>query len=495
MSNLIILPILFPFIVGAVLVFFAKSSKAQRIISGISALLLVGISAYLAVMAYQQDMVILEAGDWQAPYGIILVLDNLSALMVLITSILGAACLFFAFGTISKQRERFYFYPFYFFLIVGVNGAFLTGDIFNLFVFFEVMLLASYVLIVNGGTKYQLRESLKYVILNVFGSALFVMAVAWLYSITGTLNFAHLSERVAEIDQPGIMTAIAMMFLIVFGAKGALFPLYFWLPRSYYGPPAAIAALFGGLLTKVGIYAIIRVFTLIFYHEPTFTHKAVITTIAGFTMLLGVLGAVSQFDFKRILSYHIISQVGYMVMGLGIFTPLAVAGAIYYIVHHMFVKTALFLLAGATQKITGTTNIKEMGGLIKTHPLLTWSFFIAAISLAGIPPLSGFFSKFPIILSGFQEGQWVISGVALLVGLLTLLSMMKIFGYVFWGENKLTEKQKNVSIRSLLIPIAPLVAFSVILGFAAEPIFTYSLHIAEQILEPANYVDAVLRSR
>lgn len=182
-----------------------------------------------------------------------------------------------------------------------------------------------------------------------------------------------------------------------------------------------------------------------------------------------------------------------MVMGLGIFTPLAVAGAIFYIVHHMFVKTALFLLAGATEKITGTTDIKEMGGLIKSHPALTWGFFIAAISLAGIPPLSGFFSKFPIILSGFQEGQWIIAAVALLVGLLTLFSMMKIFGYVFWGENRLTGKQYRTSVTKLLIPIAPLVAFSLVLGFAAEPVFAYSLHIAEQILEPSNYVDAVLK--
>lgn len=492
MSNLIILPILLPFIAGAVLIFFAKSSKIQRIISAVSVLALVGVAIYLAILAFQ-GTIVLEAGDWAAPYGIILVLDNLSALMILITSILAASSLFFAFGTISKKREKFYFYPFYFFLLVGVNGSFLTGDIFNLFVFFEVMLLSSYVLIVNGGTKYQLRESFKYVILNIFGSALFVMAVAWIYSITGTLNFAHLSERVAQLEQPGILTVVGVMFFIVFAAKGALFPLYFWLPRSYFGPPAALAALFGGLLTKVGIYAIIRVFTLIFYHEPLFTHKGLIVTVAGFTMLFGVLGAVSQYDFKRILSYHIISQVGYMVMGLGIFTPLAVAGAIYYIVHHMFVKTALFLLAGATEKITGTTNIKEMGGLIKSHPVLTWSFFIAAISLAGIPPLSGFFSKFPIILGGFQEGQWVISAVALLVGLLTLLSMMKIFGYVFWGENKLTDRQYSTSVTNLLIPIAPLVAFSVILGLAAEPIFTYSLHIAEQILEPSNYVDAVLK--
>lgn len=246
-------------------------------------------------------------------------------------------------------------------------------------------------------------------------------------------------------------------------------------------------------MTKVGIYAIIRTFTLIFNHDVSFTHKGLIVTIAGFTMLLGVLGAVSQFDFKRILSYHIISQVGYMVMGLGIFTPLAVAGAIYYIAHHMIVKTALFLFAGATQKITGTTDLKKMGGLLGTHPWLAWLFFITAISLAGIPPLSGFFSKFPIILAGFEEQQYVISAVALLVGLLTLFSMMKIFSYAFWGKQKHTEEQAKIPVGKLLLPILPLVALTIILGFAAEPIFTYSMEVAEEIMNPTNYIESVLK--
>lgn len=493
MNNLIILPIIIPFIVGAVLIIFAKQHQLQRVISGITAIFMLLFSIYLLVFVYQDGTIVLEAGNWEAPFGIVLVADMFATLMVFLTSLLSAACLFFAFKTITTEREKFYFYPFFYFLIVGVNGSFLTGDIFNLFVFFEVMLLASYALIVNGGTKYQLRESFKYVIINIFASALFVVAVAWLYSVTGTLNMAHLSERVAELEQTGVINAIAIMFFIVFASKGALFPLYFWLPRSYFGPPAAIAALFGGLLTKVGIYAIIRVFTLIFYHEPAFTHKGVIVTIAGFTMFFGVLGAVSQFDFKRILSYHIISQVGYMVMGLGIFTPLAVAGAIYYIVHHMIVKTALFLFAGAAEKVTGTTDLKKMGGLLKTHPYLAWMFFISAISLAGIPPFSGFFSKFPIILAGFQEKQYVIAGVALLVGLLTLVSMIKIFGHAFWGKQKHTEEQGNMPIGQLLLPIAPLVAFTIILGLAAEPIFQYSLDIAESIMDPAIYIESVLK--
>lgn len=493
MNNIVILPILIPFIIGAILILFAKKHTVQRVISGVTAIGMLVISIYLAIYVYQNGITTLELGNWSAPFGIVLVADMFATMMLVLSSIVGVVCLFFAYQTISSEREKYYFYPFYFFLLTGVNGAFLTGDLFNLFVFFEVMLISSYILIVMGGTKYQLRESMKYVVINVFASALFIIAIAYIYAVTGTLNMAHIAERVAELEQTGVLNVIAVLLFIVFAMKGALFPLYFWLPRSYYGPPAAIAALFGGLLTKVGIYAIIRSFTLIFIHDPAFTHKGIIATIAGLTMFFGVLGAVSQFDFKRILSYHIISQVGYMVMGLGIYTRLAIAGAIFYIAHHIIVKTALFLFAGATQRITGTTDLKQMGGLLKTHPYLAWMFLIAALSLAGIPPLSGFFSKFPLILSGFEEGQYILSGVALLVGLLTLLSMIKIFHYAFWGEPKHTEEQANVPIGKLLLPIVPLVAFTIILGFAAEPVFQYSLQIADQIMDPSIYIESVLK--
>ncbi|WP_017728444.1 Na+/H+ antiporter subunit D [Halalkalibacterium ligniniphilum] len=492
MNNLVILPVLIPLTIGALLIFFAKQHTIQRFISGLTVVGMLIVSIYLAVDVYQNGIRTLELGNWPAPFGIVFVADMFATMMVILSSIVGFVCLFFAFQTISSEREKYYFYPFYFFLLAGVNGAFLTGDLFNLFVFFEVMLIASYILIVFGGTKYQLRESFKYVIINVFASILFLVGVAYIYSVTGTLNMAHLAVRIAELEQQGVLNVIAVLFLVVFAMKGALFPLYFWLPRSYYGPPAAIAALFGGLLTKVGIYAIMRTFTLIFTHDPSFTHN-IILALACLTMFFGVLGAVSQFDFKRILSYHIISQVGYMVMGLGIFTPLAIAGAIYYIAHHIIVKAALFLFAGATQKITGTTDLKQMGGLLKTHPWLAWLFFISAISLAGIPPLSGFFSKFPLILAGFEEGRYITVTVALLVGLLTLFSMMKIFIYAFWGEQKHTEKQAKYPIGKLLLPIVPLVALTIILGFAAEPIFQYSLQVAEEILDPSVYIESVLK--
>ncbi|MFC5713473.1 Na+/H+ antiporter subunit D [Thalassorhabdus alkalitolerans] len=491
MNSLVLLPVLLPFLMGTILIFFVKKHKVQRVISGLTAIALLAITIALAIVVYQDGIMTMEMGNWQPPFGIVLVADMFATMMLILSSIVGITCLFFAFRTIATEREKYYFYPFYFFLLTGVNGSFLTGDLFNLFVFFEVMLISSFILIVIGGTNYQLRESFKYVAINIFASIFFVVGVAYIYAVTGTLNFAHLAERVGEVEQQGIINTIAILFLVVFAMKGALFPLYFWLPRSYYGPPAAIAALFGGLLTKVGIYAIIRVFTLIFTHDPTFTHN-IILALAGLTMFFGVLGAVSQFDFKRILSYHIISQVGYMVMGLGIYTPLAIAGAIYYIAHHIIVKAALFLFAGAAEKITGTTNLKKMGGLLGTHPWLAWLFFISAISLAGIPPLSGFFSKFALMVAGFEEQRYIIVAVALIVGLLTLFSMMKIFIYAFWGEQKHSEEQAKIKITDVLLPIAPLVALTIILGFAAEPIFSYSLEIAEELLDPSVYINSVL---
>ena len=494
MNNSVIVPILLPLLIGIILMFFVNQARIQRIISGIGALALLAAALYLARMVYMEGIMILEAGSWPAPFGIVFVADIFATMMVILSSIVGVVCLFFAFQTIHTMREKFYFYPFYFFLLTGVNGAFLTGDLFNLFVFFEVMLISSYILIVIGGTKYQLRESFKYVAINVFASVLFVVGVAYIYSVTGTLNMADLALRVAELKQAGVLNTIAMIFLVVFAMKGALFPLYFWLPRSYYGPPAAIAALFGGLLTKVGVYAIIRTFTLIFVHDIGFTHN-VILFFAGTTMFFGVLGAVSSFDFKRILSYHIISQIGYMIMGLGIFTPLAVAGAIYYIAHHIVVKSALFLACGATQFVTGTTELKKMGGLMKTHPWLSWTFFLAAISLAGIPPFSGFFSKFALIIAGLQEERYIIVAVGLGVGILTLFSMMKIFLYVFWGEQKMDDAEaRKISARNVILPIIPLILLTISMGLGAEPMFQYSLAAANQILEPSNYVEAVLGS-
>jgi multicomponent Na+:H+ antiporter subunit D len=489
-NNLVVLPIVIPLITGIFLLFFRENIKLNRAVSAMVSVVGLGLSFYLMAVVQAQGIQLMTAGNWQPPFGIVMVADTFSVIMVILANIIGTACVFYSFVTIDEGREQHYYYPLIQLLLVGINGSFLTGDIFNLFVFFEIMLLASYSLIVLGGEKPQLRETIKYVVINMLSSTMFLVAVALTYSVAGTLNMADLAVKMPQVANQGIVTVIAIMYMLVFAVKGALFPLYFWMPKAYCTPPTAITALFGGLLTKVGVYALIRVFTLIFIGDIGYTHN-IILVLGGFTMLLGVLATIPQMDFKSILSYHIISQVGYMVMGLGIYTTLSIAGAILYIAHNIIVKSCLFLISGVTEKITGTTDLLAMGGLLKHYPMVGWLFFVAGISLAGVPPFSGFFSKFVIMQAGLLEGRYLIVAVSLLVGLLTLFSMMKIFMKVYWGEEKGIPAQR-VPYGKMIPSAVALVALSVFIGFNAEWIFSYAMLAAEELMNPEIYINAVL---
>jgi multicomponent Na+:H+ antiporter subunit D len=495
MSNLIILPLLIPLITGIILIFFNNSIIIQRMISGISVLLNVAVSVYLVKEVNDNGILTLAMGGWTAPFGIAFVADMFAALLVLTTTIIGAACVFYAFRNIGEERERHYFYCFLQFLLTGVTGSFLTGDIFNLFVCFEVMLISSYALIVLGGTKLQLRESLKYILINIVSSVMFVASVAYLYAVAGTLNMAHLSVRVAEAGQGGMLTVISIMFLFVFALKAGLF-LFFWLPGSYRTPPAVVIALFGGLLTKVGIYAIVRVFTLIFYHEPAVTHT-VIGWMAAATMILGSLGAIAFADINRILIYNIIAAVGFIAFGLTAANQAAVEGLVFYLLHDMIVKALLFMLGGVVITIAGTGKIKELGGLIKQHPVLGWMFFTTAMALVGVPPLSGFIGKLLIVQGGLSGGFYWLTGIALASSLFILYSMMKIFMNVFWGEPKPTsgtgKGEAHHSYGSLLAPSACLLVLAVLLGVGAEWIYPYAAQAGQELLHPQIYIDAVLK--
>jgi len=492
MNNLVILPVLIPLLTGIILIFFSKKISLQKWISTISLITTVVIAAILVQTVFTNGIQTLQLGGWQAPFGIVLVADMLSSILVLTASFVSLGCLIYAFRSIGIEREKFYFYPVVQFLMVGVLGAFLTGDIFNLFVFFEVMLMSSYVLIVLGGTKIQLRESIKYILVNVVSSALFVIAVAYLYSVTGTLNMADLSVRISESGQPGILTVIAVLFLVVFGLKGAIFPLFFWLPGSYQAPPTPVTALFGALLTKVGVYSIMRVFTLIFYHDTAFTHQ-LIGVLAGLTIIIGVIGAIAYWDVKKIIIYNIMTAVGVILFGVATLSTTSLAGSIFYIVHDMIVKGALFLLVGAMAIIAGTSNLKKMGGLIKYHPVLGWMFFIACIALAGIPPLSGFIGKLLIVKGGFEAEHYILSGLVLLSSLLVLYSVIKIFMHGFWGETKLSKEEEKGSTKGLLFPIGLLLSLSIVLGVGAEWFYPYFYKAAETLMDPSIYIQAVLK--
>lgn len=492
MGNLVIFPIIIPIILGMIMVIFRKNIRLQKVLSIAAVLSIFVVSLVLMHRIKIEGIQVLQLGGWEAPFGVSMVADMLAAILVMVTSVVTFCCLLYAFNTIGKDRESFYFYPLVLFLITGVNGSFLTGDIFNLFVCFEVMLVSSYVLISLGGTKIQLRESIKYILVNLISSFLFLVAIAYLYAMTGTLNLAHLSVRIAEVGQDAVMTTVAILFLIVFSLKAGLF-LFYWLPGSYSAPPTAIAAIFAALLTKVGIYSIMRVFTLVFYHEPEVTHL-LIGILAAATMLLGSIGAVAFWDIKRIITYNVVVGIGFVIAGIASFNEAGITGSIYYLIHDMVVKGLLFLLGGTIIYLTGTSNIREFSGLMRLHPKFGWMFFIAGLSLAGLPPLSGFLGKIFITEGTFDSGYLWLGGIGLFTSLLVLFSIMKIFMNGFWGYTDVPEDTETKSLKGLLLPMGILTALMFALGLGSQGISEYVDIAVEVILDPTIYIEAVLGS-
>jgi multicomponent Na+:H+ antiporter subunit D len=494
----LILPIVLPMAAGISCMMAYRSRPIQRTISILGAVFLLLADIVLLFEVSQNGMLASQVGNWPAPFGITLVADVFSALMLLLTGLIGVTVVLYSLASIDRARENFGYYPLFHFLLMGVSGAFLTGDLFNLYVWFEVMLVSSFVLMALGGERAQMEGAIKYVTLNLISSMLFLTALGILYGLAGTLNMADLGSKFAEISatQPvGIMRTLATLFIIAFGIKAAAFPLFFWLPASYHTPPVAVSALFAGLLTKVGVYALIRVFTLIFVQDTAYTH-ALILIIAGLTMITGVLGAVSQNEFRRILSFHIVSQIGYMLMGLGLFSPLGLGASVFYIAHHIIVKTNLFLVSGAVNRLCRTFDLKIMGGLYRTRPDLAVLFLIPALSLAGLPPLSGFFAKLGLVQAGLFQGHYLIVGVSLAVSLLTLFSMIKIWNEAFWKgmtDSRNCPANAAVGLRGYLFPIGLLAGITLILGLASGPVFAFALRAGDQLASPSLYIAGVLQ--
>ncbi|MDS9472790.1 Na+/H+ antiporter subunit D [Sporosarcina pasteurii] len=492
MINLLLLPIILPFFFAVILLFFKEKIVVQRIITIVGLVISLIASIILMATIKSDGIQTVTLGSWPAPFGISMVSDMLSALLVTTSIVITLFVVWYSFTSIGHERERFYYYPAVLLMLTGINGAFTTGDIFNMFVFFEVLLMASYVLIVLGGEKKQLRESIKYVLVNVVSSALFVVAVALLYAVIGTLNMADIAVKVAEVGQPGIITVIAILFLLVFGIKGAIFPLYFWLPGSYAAPPMPVLALFGALLTKVGVYAITRTYTLFFIHNMAVTHELLLI-LSILTIIAGCVGALAYFDLKHIMIYNIVIAVGVILFGVAQMNDNGMTGAMYYLMHDMIIKGALFLLIGIIIAITGTSNLRKMGGLMKTHAPLGWMYLVAAFGLAGIPPLSGFAGKLLIAKGAFEAGNAWGSMIMLASSLIVLLSVIRIFIYAFWGEPKLEQAEQSLSYRNLMTPAVLLVILSIAYGVGTEWLVPYMTDASDVLLNPSMYVDAVLK--
>jgi multicomponent Na+:H+ antiporter subunit D len=500
---LIVLPTLLMLLGAAVAMLAHGSRRAQGVIGVVATGALVAAAALLLRTVLGGEAVAVQIGSWPAPFGITLVADVLGAVMVLVAAVTGFAVAIYALGDVDEARRRAGFTPLLLVLLMGVCTSFLTGDIFNLYVCFEVMLIASFVLLALGGERPQMEGALKYVTLNLVSSAIFLAAVGVLYGLTGTLNMAHLSRLVPVVAEshPHLVAAVAGLFMASFGIKAGIFPLYFWLPASYHTPPVAVSAVFAGLLTKVGVYALIRVFTLIFAGVSSLVDLMLV--LAALTMLTGVLGAVSQYHIRRILSFHIISQIGYMVMGLGLVASpdpevrrIGLLAAVFYIVHHIIVKTNLFLIGGIVRRLRGTEQLERMGGLYRQGPWLAALFLVPALSLAGIPPLSGFWAKLAMIRAGLAAEAWLVVAAALAAGVMTLMSMMKIWNEAFWkpqpDDVPLPAAAAGRGAMALLVaPAVGLAVLTILIGLFPGPLFELAGRAASELLDPSVYQAAV----
>ncbi len=497
MNPLLILPVLLPLLGAAVSVLIRYRPRARRGMAiGIHAALL-ALALRLLHQAVRDGVQVLRIGDWPAPFGIVFVVDIFSAVMLVLSGLVGLAVAVYAIVAVDNARERFGYHTFTLVLLMGVNGAFITGDLFNLYVWFEVMLMASFVLLALGGERPQLEGAIKYVALNFIASSFFLAAVGLLYGMTGTLNMADLAVKLRDAPSEQMVTVVAMLFMTAFGIKAAMFPLFFWLPASYHTPPAPVSAIFAGLLTKVGVYALVRMFTLVFTQDTAFTHGLLLGA-AAFSMVTGVLGAAAQSEFRRILAFHSVSQIGYMVLGLGLQTRLALAGTVLFIVHHAIVKTNLFLIAGLMRRLQGSYMLARLGGGYRGTPFVAALFLVTAMSLAGLPPLSGFAAKLTLLVAAAQSGRYLLVAVALGVGLLTLYSMTKIWNQVFWEPSPTgvaapaLARLSPAECRRWIGPIAVFAALAVAIGLAAGPLLALALRAADQLLDPAAYITAVL---
>ncbi|WP_153504612.1 Na+/H+ antiporter subunit D [Cumulibacter manganitolerans] len=435
MTWLLPLPVLLPLLGAALCLVLRRSARAQRIVSFAVLLATVAVATALILITADGGPLALWLGAWEEPLGVALVADRLTALMLLVSSIVVLVVLVFSIGQGIADGEGdtplTVFFPTYLVLSAGVSNAFLAGDLFNLFVGFEILLFASYVLLTLGGLGPRIRAGTTYVVVSLLSSFLFLVAIAAVYAAAGTTNLAQLALRLRDID-PHVALVLQILLLTVFGIKAAVFPMSAWLPDSYPTAPAPVTAVFAGLLTKVGVYAIIRTQTLLFPDSPLTTP---LMWVALLTMVVGILGAVAQTGIKRILSFTLVSHIGYMIFGVALADRAGLSGAVFYVAHHITIQTALFLVAGLIDRASGTTSLEKLGGLAAISPALGILFFAGAMNLSGIPPMSGFIAKTGLLQAAVGLGTplaYVLVAGMLVTSLLTLYVMAKTWSQAFW---------------------------------------------------------------
>lgn len=490
---LVPLPVVMPLFAAGLTLALYRHPRAQRVISVVALSLMVAVGVGLLFLA-DSGPVVVDIGGWAAPVGIDLVADRLSSLMLTVSSVVMLCVLLYSLGQgITDGDEAApvsIYHPTYLVLAAGVSNAFLAGDLFNLYVGFEILLAASYVLLTLGGTGERIRAGSIYVIVALLSSIIFLVAIALVYAATGTVNLAQLAQRLPEID-PGVSLVLQLLLLLAFGIKAAIFPLSAWLPDSYPTAPAPVTAVFAGLLTKVGVYAIMRTQTLLFTDGRLDT---LLMWLALATMVIGILGAVAQNDIKRLLSFTLVSHIGYMLFGIALASQAGLGASIFYVAHHITVQTTLFLVVGLVERRGGSTSLERLGGLAKIAPGLAILFFIPAMNLAGIPPLSGFLGKVGLLEAGVDQGTalaYTLVVGSVVTSLLTLYAIVKAWNKAFW-QTPPEPLPETTLPRTMVGPTAALVAVGLLLTVVAGPLYSYADRAAATMQDNSNYIDAVL---
>ena len=491
---LVVLPVVAPLIMGALCLMLRRSPQLQPGLAGIT---LAGVTAgnvALLARVMEEGPAFMAVGRWLPPFGISFTADALGAFMALAASIVGLACVVYSARAVDGDGRRYGFYPFLLMLVAGVSGAFLTGDLFNLYVWFEVLLISSFGLIVLGNSHAQLDGAVKYAFLNLIATTLFLLTIGYTYGVFGTLNMADLTIQIAANPDAPVMT-ISFLFVFAFAMKAAAFPLNFWLPASYHTPNIVVSAIFAALLTKVGIYALLRVGGMLFPASFT-TFQDVLVWVAALTAVLGAVGALGSSDIRKVLGYLVLSGIGAMVVGIAVATPASLAGAVLYAVHSILVMAALYLAVGVIGRMTGSFELSEVGGLYRASPFFAALFLILVFAVSGLPPFSGFWPKVLLVRASMEAGEGWLTFAYLLSSFLAMVAIGRVWLFAFWRSDL---PAGPVAVRALdrgetnayLLPILALVAAVVGLGIIANPGIEIALTAAAGLLDPSAYISAV----
>ena len=511
-ARLIPLIVLLPLLGAAATLALGRNPRLQVIISAATLAATAVLAALMLAMVETSGTGVAHIGGWAAPWGIVLVVDRLSAIMLLISSIMLLGVLMYSVGQGiadgNKDAPVSIFYPTYLILSAGLFDIFVAGDLFNMYVGFEIMLSASYVLLTLGGTGVRIRAGVTYIVVSIISSVFFLSAIGIVYGATGTVNIAQLSVRIAELPSD-VQLILHLALLIGFAVKAAIFPVSFWLPDSYPTAPAPVTAVFAGLLTKVGVYAILRTETILF---PDSNLQVLLLIIAGLTLLVGILGAIAQADIKRLLSFTLVSHIGYMLFGIALGTVAGIAATIYYVIHHITVQTTLFLATGLIERVGGATSINKLAGLLKKAPYIAGLFFIPMLNLGGLPPFSGFLGKVGLFEAGSHVGGWLVwtvIGVGAATSLLTLYALARVWNMAFWRDREelkgyespllesLQETEGTVgninrtTPRLMVGTTTVMVGLTLALTVFAGPLFSVANRASANIVNSVTYVQAV----